>query len=217
MSQGYRRLRHNILYALRYRRWPGPIAFNKSWDVLSMLRVIEQYVPDHRAAIYDMGSVNCEIPLVLWQRGYRNIIGSDLDPHGRALRFYGNNIDFRRENFMEPSVQAASLDVMTALSVIEHGFDQKKLLATVSRCLKLGGLFLVSTDYHEPKLPIDKDFRVFGQPYMIFCNAEVQELVSEAKSVGLELLGPEQWGDSQWPITWLGKKFSFVFLAFKKR
>lgn len=98
-SRGLSRRLFQLLFALRFRRLPGPVAVNKSWDVLTMLETIQEHFPDKASRIYDMGSFNCEIPLALWRRGYRDIRAADLNPLGRCIRWYGNRIDFHCEDF----------------------------------------------------------------------------------------------------------------------
>jgi hypothetical protein len=215
-SQGWARLRFWLHYTLRYRTAPVPVAVNKSWDVKTMLQAIETHCPNRESAIFEMGCVNSEIPLALWWRGYRNIRASDLDPHGQAIRWYGNEINFYQENFYSPQVPDESFDVMTALSVIEHGYNQTNLLKTFRRFLKPGGMVCLTTDFHEPKLEVPSDFRVFGQTYRIFDRAEIESLIQEAASLGLRLAGDVQWQQSNYPISWLDRNFTFLFLAFIK-
>jgi hypothetical protein len=124
----------SFLYLLRFRKPAEKVAVNKSWDVLSILQLIEKYKPNKDALIYDMGSYNCEIPLALWWRGYRNIMAADFNPIGRVINWYGNKIQFRNENFYKSTVTPHSLDVITALSVIEHGFEQVEFLKSVMVC-----------------------------------------------------------------------------------
>lgn len=215
-STGFHRLRFATIFSLRFRRPVPPVSINKSWDVLNIVETIEKQFSDKNIRIYDMGSYNCEIGVSLALAGYKNIIGADFNPLGRCIKWYGNNIDFRCEDFYKPSVPPGSLDVMTALSVIEHGYDQKKLLNSFSTYLKVGGIALVTTDYHEQKIPIDPHFKIFDLSYMIFSKEEIQSLIQEAKQFGLELITTPEWGQTENPIEFLNHKFSFILLGLKK-
>ncbi|MCS7271938.1 MAG: class I SAM-dependent methyltransferase [Gemmataceae bacterium] len=181
-----------------------------------MYQVVTTHVPDRNTLIFEMGSYNSEIALVLWQAGYHRIRASDLNPLGRAIRWYGNRIEFHCEDFYNPALPPASVGVMTALSVIEHGYDQDKLLHVATRLLVPGGLLLITTDYHEKGIVIPSDFRYFGLPYHIFSRDDIDNLIQSAASVGLELLGTSEWEPSEYPIRWEGWQFTFIFVGFRK-
>jgi SAM-dependent methyltransferase len=182
-----------------------------------MYRAALEHAPDRTARIFEMGSFNSEIPLVLWRAGYRNIRASDFNPLGRAIRWYGNRIDFRCEDFYAPDLEPGSVGVMTALSVIEHGYDQARLVATAARLLEPGGVFLFTTDYREEGHAIPDHVRPFGLSYRVFSRADIESLVRDAAAVGLELLAPPEWGPSEYPIEWEGRRFTFVFVGLRKR
>lgn len=215
-SVGASRRLFQFLYLLRFRRAAPDVAINKSWDVYSILDAVEEYAPDRKAKIFDMGSYNCEIPVALWRRGYHNIRASDLNPLGRCINWYGNRIDFHCEDFYSPDLEEESLDIITSLSVIEHGFSQENLLKVCQKYLKKGGLCFLTTDYHKEKIEIDKDFRLFNLSYMIFSQEEIKSFIDQAKNYNLELIGSEEWTDSDYPIEFLDNKMTFILMAFKK-
>jgi SAM-dependent methyltransferase len=215
-SRGWRRAMYSLRWRVRFRCAAEPVAVNKSWDVWNMYQAATAYAPDRSARVFEMGSYNSEIPLVLWRAGYRSIRASDFNPLGRAIRWYGNRIDFRCEDFYNPDLPPASVGIMTALSVIEHGYDQAKLVATASRLLAPGGILLLSTDYREDGAHVPDDFRAFGLSYRIFSRADVESLVRDAAAAGLELISAPEWGPSDYPITWERWRFTFLFAGFRK-
>jgi len=215
-SRGWRRAMYSLRWRIRFRSAPEPVAVNKSWDVWNMYQAVTGHVPDRTARVFEMGSYNSEIPLVLWRTGYHNIRASDFNPLGRAIRWYGNRIDFRCEDFYNPDLPPASVRVMTALSVIEHGYDQAKLLATASRLLAPGGVFLLTTDYREEGVVIPDDFRAFGLSYRIFSRSNIESLIRDATAAGLELIDTPQWGPSDYPIAWQQWRFTFLFVGLRK-
>ncbi len=159
-STGWRRALFETLYRIRYRAPAPAVALNKSWDILSILETIESYLPRRNARILDMGSFNSEIALALWQAGYRELIAVDLNPAGQSIRWFGNRIDFRCENLYHPSVPPESLDAVTAVSVIEHGYDRNRLVDTLKSLLKPGGIALITTDFSFEKCHIEPEFRL---------------------------------------------------------
>ncbi|MEK6579014.1 MAG: methyltransferase domain-containing protein [Bdellovibrionota bacterium] len=215
-SRGWRRWLFKTLYRLRFRTPAPAVAFNKSWDILTLLETIQRYCPEPASQIFDMGSYNSEAPLALWSAKYRNIRAADFNPLGRSINWYGNRIQFKCENFYEPDIKPNSLDVITAVSVIEHGYDQKRLIQTINRLLKKGGIAILTTDYHQEKIRIAEDYRLFGLPYQIFSQQEIQSLLSDAVLAGLKPLGDLQWTPSQYPISFLGNQMTFLLLALKK-
>lgn len=215
-SRGWRRAVYWLLYLARFRRPAEPVAVGKSWDVWTMYEAVNAHAPDRDALVFEMGSFNSEIPLVLWRAGYRNIRAADFNPLGRCIRWYGNQIDFRHEDFYNPDLKPGSVGVMTAVSVIEHGYDQAKLIATAARLLAPGGVFVLTTDYREDGAPVPADFRAFNLTYRIFSRADLESLVRAAADAGLELLGPAEWGPSDYPIVWEGWRFTFAFVGFRK-
>src|SRR5262249_35847684 len=154
-----------------------------------LLETVKRFRPDRGARIFEMGSYNSEIPLALWGSGYRRIRAADLNPLGRSIRWYGNRIDFRCEDFYQPDAPDGSVDVITSLSVIEHGYAQGRLLALADRLLAPGGLLCLTTDYHEEAVPVPDDFRVFGLPYRIFSRSDIESLLSDAEAAGLRPVG----------------------------
>jgi SAM-dependent methyltransferase len=181
-----------------------------------MYQTVLAHAPDRSACVFEMGSFNSEIPLVLWRAGYHTIRASDFNPLGRAIRWYGNRIDFRCEDFYNPDLPPTSVGIMTALSVIEHGYDQDKLLRTATRLLAPGGIFLLTTDYREEGVVVPAEFRQFGLTYRIFSRSDIGALVKSAADAGLEPLGPAEWEPSTYPIEWEGWKFTFVIVGFRK-
>ncbi|MBK25463.1 MAG: hypothetical protein CME70_15820 [Halobacteriovorax sp.] len=217
-STGWRRSLFKILYGIRYRSPAQPVSINKSWDTLVILKMIEEHFPDKlNTSIFEMGSYNSEIPVSLWNRGYRKIRASDFNPKGQCINYYANSIDFHVEDFYAPAIPEESLDVMTALSVIEHGYDQKKFLRACQKYLKPGGMVIFTTDYHKEKLSIPEDYRLFDLTYMIFSKEEIENLLEEAKKYDLELVSDVQWGDSEYPIEFLGHNMTFILIAFRKK
>jgi SAM-dependent methyltransferase len=216
-SRGWRRAIYALRWRLRFRSTPEPVAVNKSWDVWTTYQTILTHMPRRTARVFEMGSYNSEISTVLWCARYHNIRACDFNPLGRASRWYGNRIEFRCEDFYAPDLPSASVDVMTALSVIEHGFHQEKLISIASRLLKPGGLFLFTTDYREEGVIVPETLRPFGLSYRVFSRSDIEALVHAASAAGLELIVSPEWAPSTYPIEWEGFQITFLFVGLQKR
>jgi SAM-dependent methyltransferase len=185
----------------------------KSWDVRLTLEALDQYVA-REAGVMDLGAFACEIPLAAARLGYRPVTGIDLDP-----RLVGmprpEGVRYEVGDFYEPPLPAASLGAVTALSVIEHGFQPERLLTMLARVLRPGGVFLASFDYWPE--PIDtSDVSPFGMSWTIFSRNAVEAWLARATSFGLEPLGPLDWQTTEPVIGFAGRRYTFAWLALRK-
>src|SRR5690349_15367124 len=65
----------------------------KSWDILKSVEFIEAQA-GRDAPVLDIGSYACELPLILYRLGYRNLAGVDLNP-AIARMPHADAIDYR--------------------------------------------------------------------------------------------------------------------------
>jgi len=216
LSRGWRGRMFQLRYVLRYPPRIPRLELRKSWDVLTMLEHIKACKPDRQAVIYDVGSMNSEIPLALWASGYRNIYAADLNPLGRTITWYGNGIRFRREDFYETTLPGGSVDVITALSSLEHGYQQERFLQTAHRILRPNGLVVLTTDFRSEKLSVPEFLRPYGLSYLVFSRTEILNLIEAAGRFGFLPSGDVVWGDSEDPIACYGLRYTFVFLSLRK-
>lgn len=93
------------------------------------------------AALLDIGCGNGYFLDWLKQNGYTNIAGVDLANFlkDKAIRHYG--VDVNRGDLPFPD---ASIDVITALQVLEHLENYFLILQEVKRALRPGGFFIIS-------------------------------------------------------------------------
>jgi SAM-dependent methyltransferase len=185
----------------------------KSWDVLKTAQFIERHVAKH-AAVLDIGAKGSEILPILSRMGFTDLTGIDLDPDVRRMPGAGA-IRYQVGDFMATNLPAASQSAITAISVIEHGFDGRALFAEVSRLLAPGGFFLASFDYWPEKVATDS-VRLFGLDWRIFSEGEVRELLAEAASHGLGPHGPVELHAARHTVRFLGRKYTFAWLALEK-
>jgi len=185
----------------------------KSWDVLETLRFIE----DNAAkgdAILDIGCYASEVPIALHKMGYTNISGVDLNPALQEMP-YSDVIRYVETNFTNTGFDDASFDVITSISVIEHGFDGMALFKEMSRLLKPGGHFVASFDYWPKKIDTT-GIRFFEMDWKIFSKQDVLNLVQQAAGYKLTPVGELQYDGQERPIEYAGKKYTFGWLVLRK-
>jgi SAM-dependent methyltransferase len=158
---------------------PDPI---KAWDVLHVLEAIVQSTP-RESPVLDLGSLSCPVLPCLHRLGYSDLHGIDLNPEVREMPFAAE-IDYRVADMTAAPWPDGSFAAISAVSVIEHGFDRDTLLDEIARLLRPGGLFVFSTDYWAEKINTD-DVRMFGLDWQIFSAAEIEELLQAAATRGL--------------------------------
>lgn len=185
----------------------------KSWDVNLTVRLILEHL-GFEAVVLDFGAVGSEVPQILADCGYARVVGIDLDPslYGFAETVTGRYV---RGDFLTAPIRSASVDAITAISVIEHGYDRRLLMAEVSRLLKPGGLFIASFDYWPEKTDTSK-MTMFNMTWTIFSEEDVRGLIREGTICHLQPLGDLDFDYGNRVVRWSGRNYSFAWLVMKK-
>ena len=185
----------------------------KSWDVLKTVQFIERMVPSS-GAVLDIGSFGSEVLCILHRLGYRNLTGIDLNPRISDMP-HQDSVRYVVSDFMSTPFTDGSFDALTAISVIEHGFDAERLLRETSRILKPGGYFIASVDYWPEKIDT-KGMNIFGMDWTIFSKQELISFIANAHEYGLLPCGPMELDVVEPSISWQGKQYSFAWFVLKK-
>lgn len=185
----------------------------KSWDVLKTVEFIEEHVPKS-GAILDIGAFASEILSVLRRLGYRNLAGVDLNPELRDGP-HADVIRYEVANFMETPFASGSFDAITAISVIEHGFQSERLLREMARLLRPGGFFIASVDYWPEKIDT-RGQTFFGLDWLIFSEPEVRAFVEQGRQHGFAPAGQMRYEATQKPIECAGHQYTFGWFALEK-
>jgi SAM-dependent methyltransferase len=185
----------------------------KSWDVMKTINFLGERV-SYDAPLLDLGAYASEILPALHRLGFSNLTGIDLNTRLSDMP-YRDKIRYVVENIYETSFENASFAALTAISVIEHGFDSARLLSEVSRLLKLGGYFVASVDYWPEKIDTH-EISAFGMGWTIFSRNELMSFSHLAREYGLELCGETSFDAERPTVTWLGKSYTFAWIALRK-
>ncbi|SRR5216683_7050770 len=190
---------------------PHPDPF-KNWDHLAALDIILKH-SDPSAHVLDAGAdLNSVILPWLALYGYKYLIGInpifDTPIICGPIRFFKG--DITRTDF-EPH----SLDIITCMSVIEHGVDSRSYFRETARILKQGGFLITSVDYYPEPIPTQGK-SAFGAPIHIFCRAEILDMLHIAEQNGFVQTGPINLEGEEQPISWMGLQYTFLIFTLKR-
>lgn len=185
----------------------------KSWDVAHTLDFIDTHVPKD-AQILDLGAYCSELPIALVQMGFTGIHGVDLNPKVITMP-HTDRVQYRVSDFMSTPYPAATFNAITAISVIEHGYEPERLFAEVERLLRPGGYFIASFDYWPIKIDTGNT-RFFDMSWLIFSEQDVHSMLELAKRHGLSPVGDLHPEASERVIQCMGFDYTFGWLALRK-
>ena len=182
----------------------------KSWDVLKTVQFIEKNVP-RSASILDLGAFASELPCILHELNYSNVVGIDLNPDVRNMP-HASSVRYEVADFMHTSFPSGCFDLITAISVIEHGFNSRALLQELSRLLRPGGHFVSSFDYWPDKINTD-GITIFGMEWRIFSAEEVRAFIQDARAYGLSPRGEATFDSPGKAISFEQREYTFAWLV----
>jgi SAM-dependent methyltransferase len=185
----------------------------KSWDVLTTVQFIENNISKD-APVLDMGAFASELPCILHDLHYSKLAGVDLNPEVKKMP-YADSVRYEVSNFMHTPFENESFEAITAISVIEHGFDGEALLRELSRLLRPGGYFLASFDYWPDKINTD-GISIFGMSWRIFSAQEINLFLRMAEAYNLVPVGEIDLCGADKAISCGNKNYTFAWLALRK-
>ncbi len=200
----------------RYRPMPGIRVGDdlKSWDVLKTAEFIDRHVAKD-ASVLDIGAYASEIAPILCRLGYQRVSALDLNPDLPKMPL-ADRINYRIGNFLHAPYADVSFAAVTAISVIEHGFESEKLAGEVARLLKPGGFFIASFDYWPEKISTAGQ-DIFGMSWTIFSRREIEDFVATAASKQLQPYGPMNFAAANKPISCFDRDYTFAWMVLQKR
>ena len=186
----------------------------KSWDILKTVSYIESNI-GKQDSVLDIGAYASEILCILHRLGYTNLTGIDLNLKVKNMPF-AKSVCYEVGDMLHTPFSEGAFSAITAISVIEHGFDSDKLLHEISRLLKPEGVFIVSFDYWPNKIDTSNE-RMFDMDWRIFSKDEVNQFLKDAERFQLFPESNTNF-DIQVPaISWANRQYTFAWLALKKR
>ncbi len=117
-----------------------------SWDIRSgrILNLTKEFITDKNSVIVDAASADGSLLSQLSEAGYKNLTGVDIDDYrdvsAKKFEFKKMDLCFDRLPWADNSV-----DAVISSQTIEHLENPFNFMREVSRILKLGGIFIVST------------------------------------------------------------------------
>ena len=186
----------------------------KSWDVLSTLNFIKKNT-EFSEPILDIGCYASEVIIALHRLGYTNLSGIDLNPDLKKMPHH-DFINYVTNNFMQTQFENAAFSVITSISVIEHGFEGKKLLEEISRLLKPGGYFIASFDYWPEKIATE-EIKFFDMEWLIFSKKDIADFVNQAAKCQLSPISELHYESDERTMDCAGKQYTFGWLVLKKQ
>lgn len=185
----------------------------KGWDVLKTIDFIGSNL-DTAGAVLDIGAFSSEILPILARMGFTDLVGVDLNPQLSDMPTAGT-IRYDVGDFLETSYPGCHFKAITAISVIEHGYDGERLFHEVSRLLTPGGYFIASFDYWPEKTD-NGGLHPFGLSWTIFSREEVGAMIAKAAEFGLEPVGPLNFSAQDKAIAWEGREYTFAWIVLQK-
>jgi SAM-dependent methyltransferase len=186
----------------------------KSWDVLKTVDFIQNNL-NLSDPILDIGAYRSETLPILKKLGHTELTGIDLNSNIGAMP--GNDvIRYQVADCYQAPFDNESFAAVTAISVIEHGFDSKRLLAELGRIIRTNGYFIASMDYWPDKIDTS-GINAYGMDWRIFSKEDVMQFIDDAERVGLRPVGDLTFEARKPLVSWMGKNFTFAWLALQKR
>jgi len=203
----------NLLRSLHIVKVLAVGEMNKGWDVLKTIDFIDSTL-EKDAAVLDIGAFSSEMLPLLARIGHTNLVGIDLNPCLLDMPSAGI-IRYDVGDFLETSYPDGYFKAISAISVIEHGYDGRKLFEEMTRLLAPGGYFIASFDYWPEKIDCG-DVQPFGLSWTVFSMDQVKEMIAMAADFGLEPVGPLDYCAQDRTIEWQDKQYTFAWIVLRK-
>jgi SAM-dependent methyltransferase len=186
---------------------------NKGWDVLRTIQFLEQNV-EKTWPILDVGAYGSEILCGLHKLGFSDLTGMDLNPRVTAMPYAGS-IRYQVGDFTNTRFASSAFCAVTAISVLEHGFNSSGFFREFARILKPGGYLLCSVDYWPEKIDTS-GIKAFGLDWMIFSRQDLLELLEDAHRFNFVPVGPLNFQACERTANWCNRKYTYAWVALQK-
>ncbi|GEM_PF-274259 len=191
-------------------------AREKNWDFLHAFSLVVQR-NRRQDVVIDLGSGTSSVILDwLHLYGYTQLYGCDLI----APDMRRGHIQYSRQDLEKTFYAEGFADVVTCLSVIEHGVNLPNLIKECRRLLKTGGLLIVSTDYTCQTIDLTGVRDELGAVHL-FTPSTMEDLVYLASQQGFISLGRADYtcgdvGIHRPNVPAIDGRYTFYFAAFQR-
>lgn len=188
----------------------------KNWDLWRAFSFILNRYPK-TARVLDMGAAEYSMLLPwLHLNGFRQLYGCDIVYQTEA--FARGAIRYTRQNLEATDYPSGSFDVITSISVIEHGVDFERYCAETARLLRPGGHLITTTDFWCASTDT-RGLEAYGHEIRVFAPDDIRELLRAAAQVGLMPVDDLGFECTEKVVRWdlVGLEFTTLFLILSKR
>lgn len=195
---------------------PPHKAREKNWDFLQAFGFILRR-SRKQDVVVDLGSGTSSVILDwLHLYGYQSLYGCDLI----AENMQRGHIQYSRQDLEKTTYADGFADVVTCLSVIEHGVNLPNLIKECRRLLKPGGLLILSTDYTCQSIDLNGVRDELG-PVHLFKPDTMADLIHLAEQQGFMPLGGAEYecgevGIHRPNVPAINGRYTFYFAAFQR-
>ena len=186
--------------------------YSKNWDHLAALDFILKHTGADSVVLDAGADHSSRILPWLEAYGYRHLIGINV---AFPSSFVRGSIHYMPGDIEQAPFDDQSFDVITCMSVIEHGVNETAYVHEMSRILRPGGYLITSTDYYPVPIPTHGKV-AFGVPIRIFTKSDITRLLDSAGASGLRSDGDIEFDCTQTPIQWKGLRYSFIMFVLRK-
>lgn len=193
----------------------------KNWDFQIISEIVRRGPIPSRAV--DLGCSGLFTVKLLQALGCGSVEGLDLTvTPGERLRaikarWRGRPFRLRRCDITRTPFDAASVDLITCVSVIEHGVPLGPFLDECARLLRPGAHAVVTTDYWHDAIAGADDV-AYGMPWKPYDRESLEALVEDAAKRDLHLADPgtRDFECQEPTVYWAGKNFTFAAVVLRK-
>lgn len=194
--------------------------YQKNWDTLKALSYVIKATGPTSNILDAGGGLHSSILNTLSIFGYNNLYACDVVDVNYSPEKFSKSIKFSLQNIENTDYPDEYFDVVTCLSVVEHGIDHNKFFAEMCRIVKKDGLLIITTDYWPEHIDCSGIYP-YGPdaPEMkVYTARDVRELVQIGNEYGFELCAPLMLDVEEKAVRWdeVDREYTFIFLALKK-
>jgi len=183
----------------------------KNWDSLIALKTILQNSSPSSRILDAGGDLDSIILHWLYQFNYKYLYALNLVFKKRVRK---GNIEKIPGDLTKSPFPNNYFDIITCLSVIEHGVDGDQYFREMNRILKPNGLLITSTDYWISKIDT-RDLLAYNNPIYIFDKNSIEILLKKAKDYGFRIFGKNvELTCQEQVVNWKRFNLNFTFLIF---